>query len=216
MYSYLRGTYRGPSPHGDGAVLLEVAGVGFEIVLPPIVEGEVGATCQPDDPLLLHVSALAGRDQPWPVLFGFLRVEERAFWELLRSVPRVGGKGAARAMVVPIEQIAGAIQTGNRAFLDGLPGVTLDGADKIIAALRKKVGPFVEVATPSSRRGPRTEADEMRDDAVALLAQMGLKRADAQRAVDRLMAERDDITSVQDIVTEYFRQQREARARTAG
>jgi Holliday junction resolvasome RuvABC DNA-binding subunit len=216
MYSYLRGSYKGQAPGGDGAILLEVAGIGFEVILPPIVEGEISGTCQPDDPLLLHVSAQAGRDQPWPVLFGFLRAEERAFWELLKSVPRVGGKGAARAMVVPIEQIAGAIQSGNRAFLDGLPGITLDGADKIIAALRKKVGPFVETSTEERRRGPRTEADEIRDDAVALLAQMGLKRADAVRAVTRLMNERDDIASVQDIVTEYFRQQRESRARSSG
>ena len=56
----------------------------------------------------------------------------------------------------------------------------------------------------------------MRDDAVALLAQMGLKRVDAVRAVSRLLSERDDVTSVQDIVTEYFRQQREARTRGAG
>src|SRR6185503_1553424 len=109
MYSYLRGSYRGPSPGGDGAILLEVGGIGYEVILPPIVEGEIGTTCQPDDPLLLYVSAQSGRDQPWPILFGFLTTEQRAFWELLKSVPRVGGKGAARAMVVPIEQIAGAI-----------------------------------------------------------------------------------------------------------
>lgn len=214
MYSYLRGTFKGPTPQGDGTVLIEVSGVGYEVLLPPIVESAVVSTCKIDDPLLLYVSAQAGRDQPWPILFGFLRPQEREFWELLKSVPRVGGKGAARAMVVPIDQIANAIQSGNRAFLDGLPGVTIDGADKMIASLRKKVGPFVEAeeAVPG-RRGPRTEADEIRDDAVALLVQMGLKRVDAVRAVNHLLSEREDITSVQDIVTEYFRLQREARAR---
>jgi Holliday junction DNA helicase RuvA len=217
MYSYLRGAYKGPAPDGDGAILIEVSGVGYEVFLPPIVQGEIAGTYQIDDALLLHVSAQSGRDQPWPVLFGFLRPQERAFWELLKSVPRVGGKGAAKAMVVPIEQIAGAIHSGNRAFLDGLPGVTVDGADKMIASLRKKVGPFLEeLEARPDRRAPRTEADEMRTDAVALLAQMGLKRFDAQRAVNRLLSERDDITSVQDIVTEYFRLQRETRARTAG
>jgi Holliday junction resolvasome RuvABC DNA-binding subunit len=211
MYSYLRGTYKGPAPGGDGAILLEVGGIGYEIILPPVVESEIASTCTENDPLLLYVSAQAGRDQPWPVLFGFLRPEQRAFWELLKSVPRVGGKGAARAMVVQIGQIAGAIQAGNRAFLDGLPGVTIDGADKMIASLRKKVAPFVEDEAAPTRRGPRTQADEMRDDAVALLSQMGLKRVDAQRAVSQLLAERDDIASVQDIVTEYFKLQREAR-----
>jgi Holliday junction DNA helicase RuvA len=218
MYSYLRGTYKGIAPEGDGAILVEAGAVGYEVILPPIVESEVIASCQLDDALLLYVSAQSGRDQPWPILFGFLRPQQRAFWELLKSVPRVGGKGAARAMVVPIEQIAAAIQEGNRAFLDGLPGVTIDGADKMIASLRKKVGPFLESpdGAPSTRRGPRSEADEIRDDAVSLLVQMGLKRIDAVRAVNGLLSSREDITSVQDIVTEYFRLQRESRPRTAG
>jgi Holliday junction DNA helicase RuvA len=218
MYSYLRGVFKGPAPEGDGAILVEAGSVGYEVFLPPIVESEVIATCQEDDPLLLYVSAQSGRDQPWPVLFGFLQPQQRAFWELLKSVPRVGGKGAARAMVVPIDQIAAAIQGGNRAFLDGLPGVTLDGADKMIASLRKKVGPFLESldGAPGVRRGPRTEGDEISDDAVSLLVQMGLKRIDAVRAVSGLLSSREDITSVQDIVTEYFRLQREGRSRTAG
>ncbi len=217
MYAYLRGIYKGPAPSGDGAILIEVSGVGYEVILPPSVEAEVTASYKDDDPLVLYVSAQAGRDQPWPVLFGFLRPEQKAFWELLKSVPRVGGRGAARAMVVPIDQIASAIQDGNRAFLDGLPGVTVDGADKMIASLRKKVAAFVEVADGrAGRREPRTEADEVREDAVSLLVQMGLKRAEAQRAVDGLLGKRDDITSVQDIVTEYFRLQRENRSRGAG
>jgi len=45
----------------------------------------------------------------------------------------------------------------------------------------------------------------MRDDAVAVLIQMGLRRPEAQRGVDHLLASRDDITSVQDIITEYLR-----------
>jgi len=215
VYSYLRGTYKGPAPEGDGAILLEAGGVGYEVILPPIVESELVTSVRVDDPLLLYVSAQAGRDQPWPVLFGFLRSDQRAFWELLKSVPRVGGKGAARAIVVPIDQIASAIQGGNRAFLDGLPGITLDGADKMIASLRKKVGPFVEGAEGAApvRRGPRTPADEVREDAVALLIQMGLKRIDAVRAVSGILSDQDGITSVQDVVTEYLRLHREARSR---
>ena len=211
MYSYLRGLYKG---HADGdfeTIVVEVSGLGYAAIVPPIVDQELAANYQADDPILLYVSTQSGRDQPWPILFGFLTPRQKAFWELLVSVPRVGGKLAARAMVAPIESIAEAISSGNRAFLDGLPGVTLDGADKIIASLRKKVGPFVEptVARPAAAtRAPRTEADEMRDDAVTLLVQMGLKRLEAQRGVDQLLATRDDVISIQDIITEFFRSQR--------
>jgi len=216
MYSYLRGIYKGHAPDSDEAILLEVAGIGYEVLVPPIVDHEIAGGYQAEDPLVLHVSSQSGRDQPWPVLFGFLTPRQKAFWELLVSVPRVGGKVAARAMVVPIEGIAEAIQQGNRVFLDGLPGITLDGADKMIASLRKKVGPFVqpttEVRPPVVRR---SEAEEMRDDAVSLLVVMGIKRPDAQRGVDQLLASREDIISIQDIVTEYFRAQH-ARSQRSG
>jgi Holliday junction DNA helicase RuvA len=216
MYSYLRGVYKGHVPYGDEAILVEAAGIGYEVFVPPIVEQEIVATYNEDDPLVLHVSTQSGRDQPWPVLFGFLTPRQKAFWELLVSVPRVGGKVAARAMVAPIEGIAEAIQQGNRVFLDGLPGITLDGADKMIASLRKKVGPFVQPTSEApSRTARRTEAEEMRDDAVSLLVVMGIKRPDAQRGVDQLLASREDIISIQDIVTEYFRAQH-ARGQRSG
>lgn len=207
MYSYLRGIYKGHVSDTDEAIVVEVAGIGYEVFVPPIVAQEVAATAQLDDALQLYVSAQAGRDQPWPVLFGFLTPQQKAFWQLLTSVPRVGGRVAARAMVAPIENIAGAIQQANRVYLDGLPGITLEGADKIIASLHKKVGPFVQAAQPQERpsRARRGEAEEMRDDAIAVLIQMGLKRPEAQRGVDHLLASRDDITSVQDIITEYLR-----------
>jgi Holliday junction DNA helicase RuvA len=206
MYAYIRGTYKGHIAEGDEAILLEAGGIGYEVVVPPIVQQEISAAYPLESELVLHVSAQSGRDQPWPVLFGFLSAEQKAFWQLLISVPRVGGRVAARAMVAPIHSIAEAIQQSNRAYLDGLPGITLDGADKIIASLRKKVGSFVQpvVASPVVR-GRRTEADEMREDAITLLMQMGLKRLEAQRGVDQLLATRDDITSLQDIVTEYLR-----------
>jgi hypothetical protein len=82
--------------------------------------------------------------------------------------------------------------------------------------LRKKVGPFVQpVSRVPAARAHRSDADEMRDDAIALLMQMGLKRPEAQRGVDQLLASREDITSVQDIVTEYLRLQT-ARGQRAG
>ena len=69
MYSYLRGVYKGHTPGSDGSILLEVAGIGYEVIVPPIVDKEIGETCPVDQPLLLFVSdaqlgeALA---QSWP------------------------------------------------------------------------------------------------------------------------------------------------------
>jgi Holliday junction DNA helicase RuvA len=217
VYSYLRGVYKGPAPDDTEAILIEVSGIGYEAIVPPIVMQDIAAGYQEDDPLLLYVSTQSGRDTPWPILFGFLTSRQKAFWELLISVPRVGGKLAARAMSAPIEAIAEAINEGNRVFLDGLPGITLDGADKMIASLRKKVGPFVQPVSRSIQALPvrPTEGEEMREDAVKLLVVMGIKRPEAQRGVDQLLATREDIISIQDIITEYFRAQH-ARTQRSG
>jgi Holliday junction DNA helicase RuvA len=213
MYAYLRGTYKGHAADSDETVLVEVDGVGYEIIVPPIVDRELSTSYPPETEILLFVSAQSGRDQPWPVLFGFLSAEQKAFWQLLISVPRIGGRVASRAMVAPIESIAEAIQGSNRAYLDGLPGITLDGADKLIASLRKKVGPFVQpVSQLPTARPRRSEAEVMRDDAITLLMQMGLKRPEAQRGVDELLASREDVTSIQDIITEFFRAQHARRS----
>jgi holliday junction DNA helicase RuvA len=212
VYAYIRGTYKGHA--SDEVILVEAGGIGYEVIVPPIVDQDLSSGFSVESEIVLFVSAQSGRDQPWPVLFGFLSTEQKAFWELLISVPRVGGRVAARAMVAPIETIAEAIQQGNRAYLDGLPGITLDGADKLIASLRKKVGPFVQpIARLPTARVRRSEADEMREDAIAILMQTGLRRPEAQRGVDQLLATRDDITTIQDIVTEFFRAQH---ARTTG
>ncbi|MCA1646814.1 MAG: hypothetical protein LC797_15600 [Chloroflexi bacterium] len=216
MYSYLRGLYKGPAPDDTEAIVIEVAGIGYEAILPPIVMQEITAKYQADDALLLYVATQSGRDTPWPILFGFLSARQKSFWELLVSVPRVGGKLAARAMSAPIESIAEAISDGNRAFLDGLPGITLDGADKMIASLRKKVAPFVEPVSRIQAVPVRpSEGEEMREDAVKLLVVMGIKRPDAQRGVDQLLASREDIISIQDIITEFFRAQH-ARTQRSG
>jgi hypothetical protein len=59
----------------------------------------------------------------------------------------------------------------------------------------------------AARRRPLSAEEEMRDDAVQLLTVMGIKRQDAQKAVDQILVTREEagITSVQDIVTTFLR-----------
>jgi holliday junction DNA helicase RuvA len=200
MIVSLRGVYRGRTNHG---VIVDVAGVGYEVMLPPIVEQALGELSD-GAPLDLRIAYHATRDQPVPVLYGFTRDEERRFWELLKSAPKVGPKSAARAMVLPINHIAQAIQDGNRQLVDSLPGISAEGAEKIIASLRKRVAPFAALAEAAAAPAPASE-DELERLAVALLVEMGIKRPEAQRDVTRLLKEHPDFRTVEDLVMEYFR-----------
>jgi Holliday junction DNA helicase RuvA len=200
MITALRGVYRGRS--GEG-VVVDVGGVGYEVLLPPIVEQSLEPLSD-GKPLELKIAYVATRDQPTPVLYGFARDEERQFWVLLRSVPRVGPKLAARAMVLPISRIAQAIVDRNTRLVDSLPGISAGGAEKIVASLRQKVASFamLEEEAPAA---PRTD-DELRRLAVELLVEMGIKRPDATRDVTRLIKARPELQRVEDLVMEYFRQ----------
>jgi Holliday junction DNA helicase RuvA len=202
MIASLRGVYRG---RGSEGIIVEAGGVGYEVVLPPIVEQALGDLTE-GQPLDLRIAYHATRDQPVPVLFGFLREEEKRFWELLKSAPKVGPKSAARAMALPIPRIAQAIQAGDRELIDSLPGISAEGAEKIIAALRKRVAPFVALAEAAAPLPPSDE--ELEQLAVAFLVEMGIKRADAARDIARLRRARPELRTVEELVMEYFKKAR--------
>ncbi len=200
MIAALRGTYRG---RAGEAIVVDVSGVGYEVLLPPVVEQSLGPLAD-GTPLDLKIAYVATRDQPTPVLYGFARDEEKQFWNLLKSVPRVGPKGACRAMVLPINRIAEAIREQNIRLVDSLPGISSAGAEKIVATLRQKMATFAALEEVERPRVADSR-DELEGLAVALLVEMGLKRPDAARSVARLLKEKPELTTVEDVVMEYFR-----------
>lgn len=200
MIAALRGTYRG---RAGEAIVVDVNGLGYEVLLPPVVEQSLGPL-EDGTPLDLKIAYVATRDQPTPVLYGFSRDEEKQFWGLLKSVARVGPKGACRAMVLPINRIAEAIREQNIRLVDSLPGISTAGAEKIVASLRQKVAPF-ESLEEVERPRVATSDDELQRLAVDLLVEMGIKRPDATRSVARLLKELPEPRAVEDIVMEYFK-----------
>jgi Holliday junction DNA helicase RuvA len=201
MIASLRGAFRGRTSDG---IIVEAGGVGYEVVLPPIVEQALGEFTDGRE-LHLKIAYIATRDNPVPVLYGFSRDEERKFWDLLRSVSRVGPKSAARAMVLPINRMAEAIRDQNTHLVDSLPGISAASAEKIVASLRRKIGPYAEVAELPAADLPPSE-DEVKRLAVDLLVEMGIRRPDASKAVTKLLEDNTELRSVEDLVMEYFRQ----------
>jgi holliday junction DNA helicase RuvA len=200
MIAALKGAFRGRTEDG---IILDVGGVGYEVVLPPIVEQALGPLAE-GRALDLRIAYVATRDNPIPVLYGFARDEERRFWDLLRSVSRVGPKSAARAMVLPINRIAEAIRDQNTHLVDSLPGISAAGAEKIVASLRRKVEPYAALEEAASPDAP-TSDDELKRLAVDLLVEMGIRRPDASRAVAKLLESDPPPRTVEDVVMEYFK-----------
>ncbi|HEX9710555.1 MAG TPA: OB-fold domain-containing protein, partial [Candidatus Thermoplasmatota archaeon] len=101
MIASLRGRLR---RRLEDRVIIESAGVGYEVVLPPVVArgldglmAAAGAAGAAGAELELVIYYHATRDQPRPVLIGFARDVEREFFERLITVKDVGPLVAARA-----------------------------------------------------------------------------------------------------------------------
>ena len=73
---------------------------------------------------------------------GFLRAEDKRFFQLFITVKGIGPKQALRALVQPAGQIAEAIESKNTKFLIGLPEIGKHTAEQIVAELAGKMHGF--------------------------------------------------------------------------
>jgi Holliday junction DNA helicase RuvA len=196
-------------------VIVESAGVGYEVVLPPVVARGLDALAAGDGlegaELELVIYYHATRDQPRPVLIGVAKDVEREFFERLITVKDVGPLVAARALVAPIPEIAEAIVRKDERFLRRLPGIGPQKCRNIVAQLEGKVAKYAllprEAVPPSP---PREETDELRGLVRdVLVRQMGLRPGEADQAIREALARRPAIDAPEALFEEIYRARRE-------
>ena len=114
MFTRISGTI---AERGDDRVLIDVGGLGYEIVLPPCVDEKVPRTLGERVTLDVYpVLAIDGNAARY-TFFGFGNAVEREFFEALISVASIGPKTAARAFSLPMGRIAQAIDAGDHQSL---------------------------------------------------------------------------------------------------
>jgi holliday junction DNA helicase RuvA len=211
MIASLRGRLR---RRLEGRVILESAGVGYEVVLPPVVAQAIESLMAGDGAegaeLELVIYYHATRDQPRPVLIGFARDIEREFFERLITVKDVGPLVAARALVLPIADIAEAIVRKDERFLRRLPGIGPQKCRNIVAQLEGKVAKYALLPREETPKPlPRAETDDVsvlvRD---ILVRQMGLRPGEADQAIREALARRPEIDAPEALFEEIYRARR--------
>jgi Holliday junction DNA helicase RuvA len=165
MISFLEGTL---AEKGAGRVVVNVAGVGYEVAVPAQTLAKLPAQGRPARLFTrLHV-----RDDAM-VLFGFATPDERLLFDLLVTVTGVGPKAAmAMLSVLSPDSLRRAIAAGDDAALATAPGVGKKVAGRIILDLKDKLG-FAGEDAPA---GPLAEVRE------ALLT-LGLSAQEARDAL---------------------------------
>src|SRR6476660_3726519 len=89
-----------------------------------------------------YIEGNASLGQLAPKMLGFLRHEDREFFDLFTTVKGIGTRKALKALAIPTSQIAAAIALKDTRKLTSLPQIGKRAAEQIVAELHGKVDRF--------------------------------------------------------------------------
>ena len=195
----------------EDRIVVLANGVGYEILLPAIVRqtftskraGEEGEMVK------LYIYYHQTERQPKPLLIGFNYEPEKEFFEKFIKVEDIGPPSAVKALVLPIPQIARAIEERDSKTLENLKGVGKRTADKIIATLQGKVGKFA-LMREEQVLGEEEVVDFRKQVEEVLVKDLGHKVSEAQKLIKEAVLRNPGISSPEELFEEVYRGQKEA------
>jgi len=169
----------------DGAIVVDVAGVGYEMTVPL---GTVGRASVEDGRTTFYVHTHAREDLL--VLFGFATLSDRVAFRTLIGVSSVGPKTAIALLgALPAPELARAIAAKDVIKLTSVPGIGKKTAERLLLELRDKLAIADAVAGVQAAAVPTGPSAKMASPAeltVSALTRMGYRPAEAERAVHAL------------------------------
>ena len=155
---------------------------------------------------MLHIFYHQSERQPKPMLVGFNLDVEKEFFEKFIKVEAIGPIAAVKALVLPVNVIAQAIEERDVKTLERLKGIGKRTAEKIVATLNGKVGKFAlvkEELIPST-----IEPEDLRRLVEnVLVKQLGHKRSEALNMVDEALTKNPGIATPEELFEEVYRRQ---------
>ena len=211
MIASLRGKLRRKL---EDRVVVEAAGVGYEVFVPPVTQQELAHVKAADgdaaDEVALEIHYHATQNQPRPVLIGFISELDREFFEKLITVKDVGPMVAARSLAAPVGEIAAAIARQDEGYLRRLPGIGPQKAKNIVAQLQAKVAKFA--LARSEQAGPAPEAVVPPDEEGLrgmvfdiLVKQLGYRPSEAAPIIGAALTRRPGAATPEELLDEIYR-----------
>lgn len=177
------------------SVILEVAGVGYEVSIPLSTFYELE---DPGSSVQLRIYTHVREDALQ--LYGFKTARERELFLRLISVSGIGPKlGITLLSGMSADEMIASIRTNNLAKLTLIPGVGRKTAERLVMELRDKVASLSsaeleeELGIKSDTSAAPTE-DSMRADALSALLNLGYQRNAAEKAVASAASEAGDVS----------------------
>lgn len=155
---------------------------------------------------IFYLEGDAARGNLEPRLIGFLRQEDKQFFERFTTVKGIGVKTALKAFTVPVGQIAQAIEAKDTRALLQLKGIGRRTAELIVAELAGKVAKFAAAYAPAGgtvAAAPRRLTFE--EDAIEALMALGEPRVVAERLLERARQSAGKLNTTDSLLREMLR-----------
>ncbi|MBW1960200.1 MAG: Holliday junction DNA helicase RuvA [Deltaproteobacteria bacterium] len=184
-------------------ILLLANQVGYEVLLPAVVMEKVKEKSVGDE-ISLYIYYQQSERQPRPVLIGFVNEEEKDFFQYFVSVEDIGPLKAVKALNLPVQEIASAIESKDMAKLRLLKGIGSRTAKKIIATLQGKMDKFLREGE-ISREQPLPADDIVRQVLDVLVSQLGHKTTEAKQMIADAIRRNRYISTAEELFEEVYR-----------
>jgi holliday junction DNA helicase RuvA len=162
-------------------LVVDVGGVGYDVLVPLstfYVIGDEGTA------VALRVHTHVREDVI--ALYGFATRLEQDLFERLIAINGVGPKLALAVLsgIEPAELIR-AVRTQDVARLTAIPGVGKKTAERIGLELKDRLPASLQATEPAQAKS--APADQLRDDLMSALVNLGYHRSMAEKAVDQVL-----------------------------
>ncbi len=178
MFAFLRGAVALKPP---GAIALDVNGVGYFVHVPESVH----RTLRTGAEATLLTYCYIREDQF--TIFGFLREEEKAVFQLLLGISGIGPKVALAVLSsLGVRGLAKAVSESDVSAFNKVPGVGKKTAQRIVLEMKTRMGQDAELSEILGEA--ETEAAPA-DDVVEALCALGCTLAEAKKAASAARSE---------------------------
>ena len=178
-----------------GGVVIDVQGVGYDVLIPLSTYYRLPDLDRPVS-LTIHTHVRDDAIQ----LFGFLTPLEKEAFLLLMSVSGIGPKLALSVIsALNVDDLVAAIRNDDHRTLASVPGIGKKSAGRLALELKDKVD---KLASPGDHQAVKaTEpANQLLDDALSALVNLGYKASDVREMVKQVLASRNGDPPLQDLV----------------
>ena len=180
MFNSLSGTITGKFPQ---KLFLDTHGIEWELITP-----DTSIDVLPPVGERARVFTYLQHTESGMALFGFASDRDRALFFDLLKVDGVGPKSAVKIMSsIALQQLVAALDEGNLAALEKVPGLGKKTAQKMLLQLKGKL--TLEDETRTARSTTQSGKPAAYADVISALSDMGYDKRDIEAVITRLVEE---------------------------